>query len=48
MFHGLVFFLSAVILLLWLIAAGWLSGYFAYYLGALLVLGILVISLRSD
>jgi hypothetical protein len=47
MFHSLIFFFSAIVLLLWLVAAGLSSGYFIYYLGAVLVVGILFLAFRS-
>jgi hypothetical protein len=47
MFHSLMFYFSGVVLILGLIAAGWLSGLIMYYLGAALVLVILAFSTRS-
>jgi hypothetical protein len=47
MVHRLVFFLSALILFVWLVAAGTLSGYYPYYLGAVLVLAVFFFSMRG-
>jgi hypothetical protein len=47
MVHRLVFLLSVLILFVWLVAAGALSGRLPYYLGAVLVLAVFIFSTRD-
>jgi hypothetical protein len=47
MLHSLVFLLSAIVLVIWLVFAWLLSGQILYVLGALLVASVLVFSLRQ-